>query len=95
MTGSIAELSAEARELAELEAEAAQFEAESQEHWDEVEEYAVELEELARDEEAAHTVSQLSMPHPHPAGSIVERMREAVRYETNRQSTIELIDDTE
>jgi len=32
---------------------------------------------------------------PHPAGSLVERMREAVRYETNRQSMIELIDDTE
>jgi hypothetical protein len=28
---------------------------------------------MLRDEEAAHTVSQLSMPHP--AGSLVERMR--------------------
>ena len=39
--------------------------------------------------------SQLSMRAPQTAASIVERMREAVRYETNRQSMIELIDDTE
>lgn len=49
--------------------------AEDEEEMQNHEEYAVELEELARDEEAAHTVSQLSMPAPHPAESLVERMR--------------------
>ena len=43
----------------------------------------------------AEAAFQLSMPAPQTAASIVERMREAVRYETNRQSMIELIDDTE
>jgi hypothetical protein len=137
VTGSIAELSAEARELAELEAEAAQFDIPSEslessdDEFDDDENYGEDFywgdeqdedeEEMQRHEEAAHTGSernvtmymsqvaaeqfqealraeaafQLSMPHPHPAGSIVERMREAVRYETNRQSMIELVDDTE
>ena len=66
-------------------------------------------EEIERHEEAAHTVypytplnsfidangNTITNLAPHPAGSLVERMREAVRYETNRQSMIELIDDTE
>lgn len=41
-------------------------------HWGDTE-HAVEIEEMLRDEETAHTVSQLSMPHP--AESLVERMR--------------------
>ena len=66
-------------------------------------------EEMQRHEEAAHTVylytplnsfidvngNTITNVAPQTATSIVERMREAVRYETNRQSMIELIDDTE
>lgn len=48
---------------------------ENEEEMQNHEEYAVELEELARDEETAHTVSQLSMPAPQTAASFVERMR--------------------
>ena len=89
-------------EMAELEAEAAQFDhtSESSDNEDYGEEFywgdeqEEDEEEMQRHEEAAHTVSQLSMPQPLSAGSIVERMREAVRYETNRQSMIQLVDDT-
>jgi len=69
---------ADARELAELAAEAAQFDhpldppSVYEEDW-ENDEQAEDEEEIQRHEEAAHTVSQLSMPHP--AGSLVERMR--------------------
>ena len=139
VTGSIADLAAEARELAELAAEAAAFNSPNEEEYlddtyfeDEQEE---DEEEIQRHEEAAHTGSerivrihtnlagarmfdeslraeansQLSMPHP--AESLVERMRPlAQQYNTaifqnssgvaintgsTWQSVIELIDDTE
>jgi hypothetical protein len=88
VTSSITYLSAEARELAELAAEAAQFDIPSESsddedygeefHWGDTE-HAVEIEEMLRDEEAAHTVSQLSMPQPL----------------STWQSVIQLVDDTE
>ncbi len=92
VTGSIADLTAEARELAELQAEAAQFDNTldysefSNDEFDDDENYGEEFhwgleqdeDEIQRHEEAAHTVSQLSMPH------IIRDSR-----------PIELIDDTE
>lgn len=70
-------------EMAELEAEAAQFNIPSESSNDE--DYGEEFywgdeqdedeEEMQNHEEAAHTVSQLSMPAPQTAASFVERMR--------------------
>jgi len=73
-------------EMAELEAEAAQFDNTSESSDDEDygeefywgDEQAEDEEEMQRHEEAAHTVSQLSMPHPNSAW----------------QSVIQLVDDT-
>lgn len=95
VTGSIAELSAEARELAELEAEAAQFDVPSESSDDE--DYGEEFywgdeqdedeEELQRHEEAAHTGSERNVTiHTSAAG--MEMFQEALRAEVTSQLTM-------
>ena len=79
-------------------------------YWEDAE-HAVEIEEMLRDEEAAHTVSEVLLPSPHPTDSLVERMRplaqqyNAAFFQNSSgvpintgpgwQSVIQLIDDTE
>jgi len=79
-------------------------------YWEDAE-HAVEIEEMLRDEEAAHTVSEVLLPSPHPTDSLVERMRplaqqyNAAIFQNSSgvpintgpewQSVIQLIDDTE
>ena len=95
VTGSIAELSAEARELAELAAEAAQFDVplESSDDEDYGENFTWGLEqdedeeELQRHEEAAHTGSERNVTiHTSAAG--MEMFQEALRAEVTSQLTM-------